>query len=183
MSKQPTITMDSTVVRQLAFDVANDYFTDEELCVRYDLTLGQLKFVAKQPSFNKSVLDTRQLLADDGKQLLLKAKEYVLDVLSMYKDIADDSDNTSATRMKAGDAIMELARVKVQPNNIIPIGGAGGVALHIHTNLNLGKDSIEGSYLAEAKMPSKKPVQEAVEAEFVEMDASQLASDPASEFL
>jgi hypothetical protein len=177
--------MDSTVVRQLAFDVANDYFTDEELCVRYDLTLGQLKYVAAQSSFSKAVLDTRQLLADDGKQLLLKAKEYVLDVLTMYKDIAEDSDNTPTTRMKAGDAIMELARVKVQPNNIVPLSGAGGISLIINTNLSLGKDSLEGAYVAQAKAPKAKPKEEAVEAEFVEMDEPQLTDDSAAarEFL
>lgn len=178
MSKMPTVTMDGEVVRQLAFDVANDFFTEEELCQRYDLTLGQLKYVRKQPTFNKHVLDLRQLLADDGKELLLKAKEYVLDVLEMYKAIVDDTDNSTNARMKAGDSILELARVKVQPNNVVPLGG-GGVALHIHTNLNLGKDSLEGAYLATAKKPKALPAEEAVDAEFVEM-ADPVDDDPAA---
>lgn len=185
MGTQPTITMDREVVRQLAFDVANEYFSEEELCVRYDLTLGQLKFVRKQPAFNKAVLDLRQLLADDGKELLLKAKEYVLDVLSMYKAIVDDTDNTPATRMKAGDAIVELARVKVQPNNVIPLGGGGGVALHIHTNLNLDQGALEGAYVAHAKQPKAIPAEKAVDAEFVELEepVPQNAAEAAREFL
>lgn len=174
----PTITLSHDVVRQLSFDVANEFFTEEELCVRYDLTLGQLKYVQNQPSFKKHVLDTRQLLADDGKELRLQAKEYVMDVLKMYKDIVDDPDNSTNARMKAGDAIMEIARVKQLPNTQLP-GGGGGFSLHLHTNLDLEGETLEGAYTAVSAPTRKRKRAKAPPAQLVDMEPI----DPAAEFL
>ncbi len=179
MSGQPTITLSREMVRQLAFDVANDFFTEEELCTRYDLTLGQVKYIKGQNSFHKHVLDLKHQLKDDGKELLLQAREYVADILRMYKEIADDPDNSTAARMKAGDAIMELARVKVAPQAGMNLPGGGGGNLILYTNLAVEEDSLDGEYKLVAKGPERRQKPEAIEAEYAEIEDD----NPASEFL
>lgn len=184
MAKTPALTLHGDVVRQLAFDDANDFFSDEELCVRYDLDIRQLKYVRSQPMFQKQVLDLKQTLADDGKMTMLQAKEYMPEVLTLYYDTMKDPDVGSGIRMKAADKIKELARVAGSHNGEIA-QLPGGVGLIINTNLQLNTDLV-GSYQATASAlpkkgePLKPPkTDEAVEAEFVEMEEPDRAVIPA----
>ncbi len=154
------IEMPEKEVKQLAFDVACGFFKEDQLCTRFDLDIRQLRSIQQQRAFLKEVDEIRRLLNDDGSEYIIKAKSMVDDCLDAAHSIVQDTGTSDAARLKASQFITNIARVRTAPAKIEDGPSIG--ALIINTNLDLNQNP-KGSYTIEAA-----PVQQAIEAEYVE---------------
>lgn len=141
--------------KMLAFDVACNYFSDEQLCNRYGLSLKQLTAVREQPSFQALVDENDRLLNDDGSEFLIKAKEYALDALRTLREIMLDSETAASTRKAAAESVLKFAGVSQKKE---AGGEAAGPTLVINTNLALNQTP-KGTYQVTAKPVNERPVQ------------------------
>lgn len=134
-------------VKLLAFDVACGFFTDDQLITRFGLSLRQLNSIRDQRAFKKEVLETNRLLADDGSEFIIRAKEYAMDCLESLHDIAKDSTSSENAVIKASGMIFTMAKLLHLPSKDgnVQIG-----SMIINTNLALN-DMPQGSYSIEAK--------------------------------
>lgn len=144
-----TTVMPQETAKTLAFDEATGFFSDEQLCNRYQLTIDQLEAVRGQSSFQALKDENQRLLQDDGSEFLLKAKEYAFEALQTLHEVAVDEERrfSGNTRVKAAEKICEFARLRT--GSAAAAGGAGGPAMIINTNLALNQ-SPDGAMVAEA---------------------------------
>lgn len=126
------------IAENLAFDVIQGYFNDQELCLRYDMTLGQLKAIRAQRSFRKLALDIKRDLEDNGERFKLKARRMSLGALKTLKELHSNPGMSGSTRYKAAMGVAELAgeRKTAAPDQGVP-------RMVINTNLTLsdGRDN------------------------------------------
>jgi len=144
----------------LAFDVAQEYFTDEQILRRHGLSLSQFRDIKEQPAFVRTVDDIVYGLQDDGAYLAVRARQHLEEILEFHVEVLNDPGVSLGMRQKSADKLLELARVR-KVNTEAP--GDSGFKLVIHTNLSLGDDSKEGAYRITAQ-----PTQ-TVEGEFEEV--------------
>lgn len=145
--------MDEEAAEQLAFDVACAFFSDEQICTRYELTPKQLENVKGQPAFLALVDENRRLLEDDGSEFLIKAKRYASDALDVLHDIAQDDEMSGMVRHKCAVSVLEYARVRTGGKSE---GGDRVAPIIINTNLNLGAEK-KGLFRAKATMGKAAP--------------------------
>lgn len=138
--------LDKANVEALAFDVAQEYFTDEQLCIRYSITHGQLKHLKEQDAFRREVDEVKRILEDGGEQFTYKARKMALGALKTLDKIRRHPDSTLQQKAAVSNAIIDAAGVKKKPGE----DQGGGVKLTIHTNLALGNEN-KGVYTIEAK--------------------------------
>lgn len=136
--------MSSEVVQELAFDVGAGYFNDAQLCLRYDLTIGQLNNIRQQTAFKKELDEVRRVLEDGGDKFVFAARKAAMAALQTLQDIHTDVDAAASLRVRAAEGIIEVAGVKKvqQPGE--------GQKIIINTNLSIGANA-KGSYVIEAK--------------------------------
>lgn len=142
------IEMDPKEVEQLAFDVACAYFKDDQLCIRYDLTLTQLASVREQRPFLKAVDEVRRLLNDDGSEFVIAAKKMSMGALRALEEITNDKLTSDNARIKAAAGIFSMAKLLHLPTK--NGDGAAVGSLIINTNLQLNQDPA-GVYTIEAQ--------------------------------
>lgn len=152
--------MSEDEVKQLAFDVACDFFKEDQLCTRYDLDVRQLRNIKKQQPFLKEVDEVKRLLADDGSEFVVLAKGMAKDCLNTCHDIAKDAAANDTSKINASKIIFGMARLNQLPAKGGESGVAGQGSLIIHTNLSLNQNPA-GAYTLEAQ-----PKPEAIEGEF-----------------
>jgi hypothetical protein len=145
-------------VEQLAFDVAQEYFNDEQLCIRYSITIGQLKHLRQQPAFIREVDEVKRVLEDGGEKFIYAARRKALGALKTLDKIRRHRDATLSQKAAAANAIIDVAGVKRAPN----ADAGAGIRLSIHTNLALGNEN-KGVYSIELKPAIEGEAQRIVE--------------------
>jgi hypothetical protein len=133
-------------IEALAFDIAQGYFNDQQMCIRYSITIGQLNHLREQDPFKREVDEVKRILEDGGEQFVYKARKMAVGALETLDEIRTDDDATNVQKAAAANAIIECAGVKKKPSDAT----GGGLRLSIHTNLNIGTEG-KGVYVVEAR--------------------------------
>lgn len=140
--------LSTEVSEQLALDVAAGYFNDQQLCVRFDLSLAQLTAIKRQPAFQKELMEVRRILEDGGEQFVYQARRKAARALELLSDDMDNEEATVGQKQRAAVEIIEIAGLKKRKDE----GDGGGLKLTINTNLALGgREETKGVYVLEAK--------------------------------
>lgn len=142
-----TTVMAQDDARQLAFDEACNFFSDEQICTRYGLSVKQLAGIRAQPSFQALVHENERLLQDDGSEFLIKAKEYAMDALTILHRLAKSKNTSGTVRHKAAVSLLEYARIPT--GGKVDSGGQAQQPMIINTNLQLNQQP-GGVYTVEA---------------------------------
>lgn len=141
------IKLDKATVRELAFDVACQFFKPPQLCRRYHLSERQLESILKQDQFKREVDEVRWLLQDDGKRLYVKARAHADDALDYYHTIMLDESAPASARSRAADKILSLAGIVEKGGRHAENGaGNGGGGLQLILNTNLSLPGADGAY-------------------------------------
>jgi hypothetical protein len=116
-------------LKTLAFEVALEYFTPEELCLQYGLSDQQYKEIAQLPKFQQWVLDNRREIDEQGTQFKVLARKLSAVTLPTLYAIAQDEDVEPATRIRAVETLAKLAGFDKQED-----GGGHGFQVNIQVN-------------------------------------------------
>jgi|AntDeeMinimDraft_6_1070357.scaffolds.fasta_scaffold09301_3 hypothetical protein len=134
----------SNWAEELAFEVALEYFTPEDLQLKYDLPPDQYEHVTALPSFRKAVSEYRREIDDEGIAFRLRARRCADDILVEVYAMAFDEKLDAKDRLKAAEMICRYAGFETAKTD-----GEGGVKLQIYTNLNLSSSTPDQTYTIE----------------------------------
>lgn len=95
-------------VLDLAFEVALEYHTPEQLQRKYDLTADQYNAVLQTPRFLAAVDTAQRTIDEDGTQFKLLARRLSTVLLPKLAEVANDQYAKDADRI---NAIKEVARL------------------------------------------------------------------------
>lgn len=133
-----TIVLTKEMTEAMAFDVAQGYFSDAQLCIRHRVTIRQLEQIKAQAEFQREVDEVKRTIEDGGEVLVYKARVLAEAALTALGNIIEDDEISAQTRAKAANDILDVAGVKRGRNASGPGTGDGGFRLTIETNLSMG---------------------------------------------
>lgn len=118
----------------LAYDVALQYFSDDVIAFRHQITVGELARIKSEPGFVALIFDQQKKIAADGEQFRLKAAAHADKILEEMAAIAVDPDVAHSNRVKAAELVGRWAGRDVRDGG----AGAGQMQVVLTTNLSLG---------------------------------------------
>lgn len=160
------------VVEQLAFDVGAEYFSDAQLCLRYDLTLGQLQHIKGQTAFRKELDEVRRILEDGGEKFIYAARQAAMRALNTLDEINTNPDVPTSTRVRAAEGIIEVAGVKK-----VQAPGEGQKII-INTNLAIGSGDKGYTVVAKATHPEVPVMHEVAQKKLAALPVAKVRHDP-----
>lgn len=133
-------------VQSLAFEVALEYFTPEDLRLKFNLDEETYRRVTALPDFRRAVADYRREIDDDGIAFRLRARKGAEDVLTEIYAMAFDQSAKMSERLAAARTLCEYAGYTKDKKE-----EGGGVRLQIITNLGLSQEDVGQTYTVQAQ--------------------------------
>lgn len=93
----------------LAFETALQYFTPEELCVKYDISEQRYEMLQASKEFRQAVQMYRRQIDEEGQQFRVKARRIASEVLDVLFSIAADETAAAGDRINAVNALCRYA--------------------------------------------------------------------------
>lgn len=124
---QPT---DQVDLQRLAYDVALEYDTDDDICLQHGIHRATLQTIKANPVFRQAVLTAERDITETGKEFKLKARKLSSLVLEELSHIAMAEDASHSDRINAIKELTKLAGYGKEE------GAGAGNAFQV--NINLG---------------------------------------------
>lgn len=93
----------------LAFETALQYFTPEELCIKYDISKQRYEMLQASKEFRQAVQMYRRQIDEEGQQFRVKARRIASEVLDVLFNIAADETAAAGDRISAVNALCRYA--------------------------------------------------------------------------
>lgn len=132
-------TVHKSWVEALAFEVALEYFTPEDLQLKFDLTPEKYQAITTMPAFRRAVNDYAREINDEGVAFRLRARKAAEDILDELHAMAFDQRLEAKDRLKAMEMMCRYAGFESQRQE-----DGSGVKLQIVTNLSMGGGGTTG---------------------------------------
>ena len=93
----------------LAFETALQYFTPEDLCVKYDISEQRYELLKASKEFQQAVQMYRRQIDEEGQQFRVKARRMASEILDVLFYIAADETKAASDRINAVNALCRYA--------------------------------------------------------------------------
>lgn len=141
-------------LKDLAYEIALQYFPDEVLQFRHGISATQLSDLKQTPELRRLVQDEQKSIAANGEAFRLRAAAHANEVLDELSRVAKDPDVAIGARLKASELITQWAGAGYG-GNAGAIAGAG-MQVNLVTNLSLtGIQPTGGVYEVTAAAPTE----------------------------
>ena len=95
----------------LAFEVALQYFSPDELQIKYDLSRDQYDRLVEHPGFKRAVDSYRREIDEEGHHFKIKARRMASEVLDTFFELAGDPTVAPADRINAAKQLCQYAGI------------------------------------------------------------------------
>lgn len=112
----------------LAYELALEYHSPEELAARFSLPVSLLEQMVDEPMFQAKVLDQRRKIDESGDQTRLLARRLVNQLVPSMADLANSPSEEAKDRIAAFKVLKEVAGIADTENGPMD----GGFAIQIN---------------------------------------------------
>lgn len=113
----------------LAYELALEYHSPEELAARFSLPASVLTEMASMPEFRSRILDQRRKIDESGDQTRLLARRLVNQLVPSMATLADDDTQEAKDRIAAFKVLKEVAGIADTENG--PAGGGFAIQINL----------------------------------------------------
>lgn len=113
----------------LAYELALEYHSPEELAARFSLPANVLTEVAHLPEFKARVLDQRRKIDESGDQTRLLARRLVNQLVPAMARLADSDSEEAKDRIAAFKVLKEVAGIADTEGG--PLGGGFAIQINL----------------------------------------------------
>lgn len=133
----------------LAAEIAVQYFPEDVLCFRHNITQHQLTELKMHPELRRLVQDEQKAIAMSGEAFRLKAAAKAESIMNQFAAMAEDENVPYSQRIKAGELVAQWAGGGYGGN----AKEAGGLGMQILLQTNLALEPLRptgGEYEVES---------------------------------
>jgi len=118
IDQKPAFVTDDNPVARLAYEVALQYFSEDDLCLRFHMDPETLAALKRNREFQRAVAAFRREIDEAGTEFRIKARKLASETLPVLGAIAVDPMSEPSDRIAA---IKELARYAGYAKNEVDI--------------------------------------------------------------